>query len=138
MSQQNLHPQAQALADFLRQQPLDQEELLQAITEFTATSSYDPNDDILLGWGIDDVQQAVEYIAERRTVSVADAVLVLEKAADQYDASIGMNWEVLQMHLIELKDSGQIKFKRIRQQFRLKSQRKRQALRQSLRTNLPN
>jgi hypothetical protein len=128
LNQQLLHPQAQALADFLQQQPLDQEALLQAIAKFAAISTYEPHDDILLGWGIDDVQQAVEYIAERRTVSVADAVLVLEKAAEDYDASIGMNWDILQMHIIELKNSGQIKFKRIRQQFRLKLQRKRQAL----------
>jgi hypothetical protein len=55
LNQQLLHPQAQALADFLQQQPLDHEALLQAIAKFAAISTYEPHDDILLGWGIDDV-----------------------------------------------------------------------------------
>ncbi len=55
-----------------------------------------PADTIEISWHIDDVKEL------RPDLSDAQAREVLERARDQHDASIGINWDVLGFHALFL------------------------------------
>lgn len=64
-------------------------------------STYDPDDHIAYDiWTIDDViEHAFNHYSERQWVTEESAINVIESMDNRKDASIGLNWDVLDAHL---------------------------------------
>lgn len=104
-----LHPEAQKLADYLLQNK--RVDLKTAIEQFAQQSDYDPTEEILPGWCVADVQDAIGQMTEyKETVSEEDAITVLEKVSRKFDANLGVSWFTLQFWADELKGEGAITF----------------------------
>lgn len=58
-------------------------------------------DEIIICWGIDDIKSLGEDYEGNTTIEITDTVAraALAKAKEYHDASVGINWEVLQIHL---------------------------------------
>lgn len=115
MSTSALHPEAEKLADWLRQQPLDLNVFEQAIAQFAATA--DPGDYILPGWYALDVQILVYNRSDKKlTVSRDDATKVLKRAKACFDAGSGINWDSLYAAVQDLIADGEIMLKQAEKQ----------------------
>jgi hypothetical protein len=104
-----LHPEAQKLADHLFSlAPAGVEEFLEfTIAGFAENNPHDPADDIIPGWGVEDVYQVVEERFDA-TISKEDAIAVLTREYKTLDANHGVNWDSLEDTVQELISEGAI------------------------------
>jgi len=103
-----LHPEAQKLADYIfSRAPFTLIE--EAIASYAEQYPHDSTDDILPGWCILDIDQAVkDRWGEEYSISTEDAISVLERASNRFDANQGVNWNFVMFCVQELLGEGQI------------------------------
>lgn len=65
-------------------------------------SRFNPHTQIASVWSVEDVQSLDESLTDEQ------AMKVLEFAERKHDAEIGINWDVLQMHIDYLQSEGEI------------------------------
>ena len=106
-----LHPEAQKLADYLFSLAptgtMTGSFIESAIADFAENNPHDHADDILPGWGIEDVNQVVEERFDA-TISREDAIAVLEHAKNNLDANRGVNCDYLEDCIMTLVGFGKI------------------------------
>ena len=54
---------------------------------------------ISIEWEVDDIHQQLENRDEGVKLSDAECMEILEAAKDNHDATIGINWDVLDYHI---------------------------------------
>lgn len=57
---------------------------------------YDPKTTIAIKWGIEDVRSVRDHLTEEQCTQV------LAQCERDHDASIGVNWEVIEWHICDL------------------------------------
>ena len=119
-----LHPEAQRLADYILSNIEDDKNyrlslgldpdgyswyqaVEEAIASYAEQYPHDSTDDILPGWGVEDVKFVVEERFEAK-ISREDAIAVLTREYKRFDANHGVNWDSLEDTVQELASEGAI------------------------------
>lgn len=103
-----IHPEAQDLLNLiLRNHPELAEVIAPTVERYREQSSYDPTDEILLGWTTDDMYAACRTYGKDLS-SDEDAIAMLERCAKRFDANIGLDWGLIWMYAQELEQEGAI------------------------------
>lgn len=72
------------------------------VTALAAKLTADDPDQVSVSWHIEDVQEVDDSLSDEQ------ARAVLRYAKRKHDATIGINWEVLQYHIDYLREQGEI------------------------------
>lgn len=81
-------------------------EINAAIAKSREESTYDPTDEILLGWCLEDMHTACQQ--HGKDLSGSDALILLKKVADRFDANVGVDWEGIWTHAVFMAYEGEI------------------------------
>jgi hypothetical protein len=107
-----LSPNVKTFINFLEKEwavePVTLENLSTLVDKFQLEYPYDETKDILPYWCAEDAKTAAGMCKPGMTLSDDDAEIVLEHAADKFDANLGINWDILQFHIQYLLDIEEI------------------------------